>query len=61
MKARGVRFVGEPRNESYAMVAIFEDLYGNRWDLLEMKTPSQLSESTLASGTAPAGQDERHR
>ncbi|MCX5479521.1 VOC family protein [Kaistia geumhonensis] len=33
--ARGVRFREEPRHESYATVAVFEDLYGNLWDLLE--------------------------
>ncbi|MEO1064275.1 MAG: VOC family protein [Actinomycetota bacterium] len=32
---RGVRFVEEPRHEEYGSVAVFEDLYGNRWDLLE--------------------------
>lgn len=32
---RGVRFVEEPRHESYGTVAVFEDLYGNRWDLIE--------------------------
>lgn len=41
MKSRGVRFVEEPRSEPYARVAIFEDLYGNRWDLLEMRAPAQ--------------------
>ena len=35
MKARGVRFREEPRREAYGTVAVFEDLYGNRWDLLE--------------------------
>lgn len=35
MKARGVRFVEEPREEPYGRVAVFADLYGNRWDLLE--------------------------
>ncbi len=35
MKARGVRFVEEPRHEAYGTVAVFEDLYGNRWDLVE--------------------------
>ena len=34
MKARGVRFREEPREESYGTVAVFEDLYGNRWDLV---------------------------
>jgi catechol 2,3-dioxygenase-like lactoylglutathione lyase family enzyme len=37
MKSRGVHFVEEPRKEPYGRVAIFEDLYGNRWDLLEFK------------------------
>jgi hypothetical protein len=35
MVAAGVRFREEPRRESYATVAVFEDLYGNAWDLLE--------------------------
>lgn len=39
MKSRGVRFVEEPRTEPYGTVAIFEDLYGNRWDLVELKAP----------------------
>lgn len=34
-KAAGVHFLEEPRSESYGTVAVFEDLYGNRWDLLE--------------------------
>ncbi len=33
--ARGVRFVEEPRPEPYGWVCVFEDLYGNRWDLIE--------------------------
>jgi catechol 2,3-dioxygenase-like lactoylglutathione lyase family enzyme len=36
MVARGVKFVREPRREAYGMVAVFKDLYGNRWDLLEL-------------------------
>jgi catechol 2,3-dioxygenase-like lactoylglutathione lyase family enzyme len=35
MRAKGVRFLEEPRHEPYGTVAVFEDLYGNRWDLLE--------------------------
>jgi catechol 2,3-dioxygenase-like lactoylglutathione lyase family enzyme len=34
-KARGVRFVRDPIKAAYGMVAVFEDLYGNRWDLVE--------------------------
>jgi uncharacterized glyoxalase superfamily protein PhnB len=37
LKSRGVRFVREPKVQDYGTVAVFEDLYGNRWDLLEMK------------------------
>jgi catechol 2,3-dioxygenase-like lactoylglutathione lyase family enzyme len=37
LKTRGVRFVREPKVQDYGTVAVFEDLYGNRWDLLEMK------------------------
>ena len=34
-RARGVHFVEEPRLEPYGKVAVFQDLYGNRWDLVE--------------------------
>ncbi|MDJ0941370.1 MAG: VOC family protein [Woeseiaceae bacterium] len=33
--ARGVNFVRKPAEEEYGIVAVFEDLYGNRWDLVE--------------------------
>ncbi len=36
MVAAGIRFVREPKSEPYGTVAVFEDLYGNRWDLLEL-------------------------
>jgi catechol 2,3-dioxygenase-like lactoylglutathione lyase family enzyme len=36
-KARGVVFVREPKEESYGTVAVFRDLYGNLWDLVEPK------------------------
>lgn len=35
MSAAGVRFLEPPRREPYGVVAVFEDLYGNRWDLIE--------------------------
>lgn len=35
MSAAGVRFLETPRREAYGAVAVFEDLYGNRWDLIE--------------------------
>ncbi|MDR6531710.1 catechol 2,3-dioxygenase-like lactoylglutathione lyase family enzyme [Caulobacter rhizosphaerae] len=38
LSAAGVRFLEAPRHEAYGSVAVFEDLYGNRWDLLQPKT-----------------------
>ncbi|MEM7734888.1 MAG: VOC family protein [Deinococcota bacterium] len=35
MVARGVTFVREPKEAEYGMVAVFSDLYGNLWDLIE--------------------------
>ena len=37
MTARKVKFIREPREETYGTVAVFEDLYGNLWDLLKLK------------------------
>jgi catechol 2,3-dioxygenase-like lactoylglutathione lyase family enzyme len=44
LRAAGVRFVRGPSHEDYGTVAVFEDLYGNRWDLIEPAagTPSPL-------------------
>lgn len=36
---QGVRFLETPRHEAYGSVAVFEDLYGNKWDLIEPKKP----------------------
>ena len=33
--ARGVKFIEHPRSETYGRVVVFEDIYGNRWDLVE--------------------------
>ncbi len=35
MTAAGVRFLEAPRHEPYGSVAVFEDLYGTRWDLIQ--------------------------
>jgi len=40
-RARGVRFVETPREESYGTVVVFQDLYGNRWDLIEPRTAAE--------------------
>jgi catechol 2,3-dioxygenase-like lactoylglutathione lyase family enzyme len=36
MKSNGVLFCEVPREEEYGTVAVFEDLYGNKWDLLQL-------------------------
>ncbi len=36
LKAKGVRIVREPKQQDYGMVAVFADLYGNLWDLLQL-------------------------
>ena len=37
MIAKGIEFVREPKEQSYGIVAVFKDLYGNLWDLLQLK------------------------
>ncbi len=39
-RTRGVRFEAEPRTEAYGIVAVFTDLSGNRWDLLQPAAPA---------------------
>jgi catechol 2,3-dioxygenase-like lactoylglutathione lyase family enzyme len=39
-RARGVNFLESPREEPYGTVAVFEDLYGNRWDLIQPRAPA---------------------
>ena len=41
MKNKGVSFVREPVIETWGTVAVFEDLYGNLWDLLEPAKPNE--------------------
>ncbi|WP_299496760.1 VOC family protein [uncultured Shewanella sp.] len=36
MVAEGITFVREPAEQEYGVVAVFEDLYGNLWDLLQL-------------------------
>ncbi|GAB3516438.1 VOC family protein [Photobacterium alginatilyticum] len=36
MQAEGIKFVREPKEQDYGTVAVFEDLYGNLWDLLQL-------------------------
>jgi catechol 2,3-dioxygenase-like lactoylglutathione lyase family enzyme len=36
LRSRGITFIREPKQADYGLVAVFEDLYGNRWDLLQL-------------------------
>jgi catechol 2,3-dioxygenase-like lactoylglutathione lyase family enzyme len=37
-KSKGIKFIREPKDEAYGTVAVFQDLYGNLWDLLQPKS-----------------------
>jgi catechol 2,3-dioxygenase-like lactoylglutathione lyase family enzyme len=43
-KSKGITFIREPKDEAYGRVAVFQDLYGNLWDLLQPRSPSPNSE-----------------
>ncbi len=45
LKQRGVRFIREPTRETFGTVAVFEDLYGNKWDLIQPATDSRVAQS----------------
>jgi len=44
MTERGVKFVRPPREDEYGTVAVFEDLYGNKWDLLQLRAGAKAQE-----------------
>jgi catechol 2,3-dioxygenase-like lactoylglutathione lyase family enzyme len=44
MISKGIKFVRVPKEESYGLVAVFEDLYGNLWDLLQINASHPLYE-----------------
>jgi uncharacterized glyoxalase superfamily protein PhnB len=46
MVLRGIEFVREPKDQSYGMVAVFKDLYGNLWDLVELKEDHPMLKRT---------------
>ncbi len=43
MVSKGIEFVREPKEADYGLVAVFKDLYGNLWDLLELKAEHPIS------------------
>jgi catechol 2,3-dioxygenase-like lactoylglutathione lyase family enzyme len=47
MRAKGIKFVREPKRQEYGMVAVFEDLYGNLWDLLELNQDHPISNRSV--------------
>ena len=42
-RSQGVEFVRQPKVEPYGTVAVFKDLYGNLWDLIQLNAPSPES------------------
>ncbi len=53
MVSQGIKFVSEPKKESYGMVAVFEDLYGNKWDLLELNNDHPISKRAVTRRSRP--------
>lgn len=47
MVKKGIEFVREPEEADYGMVAVFKDLYGNLWDLLELKKNHPVSKRII--------------
>ncbi|UKS26895.1 VOC family protein [Paenibacillus sp. HWE-109] len=43
MLSKGIEFVREPKEQEYGTVAVFKDLYGNLWDLLELNENHPIS------------------
>lgn len=43
MKSKGIKFIREPKEQEYGMLAVFEDLYGNLWDLLQLNKNHPMS------------------
>lgn len=55
MVAEGIRFVREPKQQPYGMVAVFEDLYGNLWDLVEYVAGHPLAAERMTIGEEGGG------
>jgi len=46
MKSVDIKFIREPKEQDYGVVAVFEDLYGNLWDLLQLNSDHPLAMRT---------------
>lgn len=44
MVGRNIKFIRPPKEEEYGLVAVFEDLYGNLWDLVQ---PNEISKNSI--------------
>ena len=49
-RTRGVRFLEAPREEPYGTVVVFQDLYGNRWDLVQPRSAGERPSRSMANG-----------
>jgi catechol 2,3-dioxygenase-like lactoylglutathione lyase family enzyme len=47
MISEGINFIREPKEEGYGTVAVFEDLYGNLWDLLQLNPEHPIASTTV--------------
>jgi uncharacterized glyoxalase superfamily protein PhnB len=44
MLSKGIEFVREPKKQSYGIVAVFKDLYGNLWDLVQFEESHPIAQ-----------------
>ena len=49
MVSLGINFIREAKEQEYGVVAVFEDLYGNRWDLIQLNPNHPMIQRTLGS------------
>ena len=49
MVSKGIEFVREPKEADYGMVAVFKDLYGNLWDLLQLNKNHPIVNRTVTT------------
>ena len=47
MISKGIEFIREPKKEDYGMVAVFKDLYGNLWDLLQLNNDHPIAKRMM--------------
>ncbi|MCP4185832.1 MAG: VOC family protein [Hyphomicrobiales bacterium] len=46
MRSKGINFIREPMKQDYGTVAVFEDIYGNLWDLLQLNDDHPLADKS---------------